>query len=683
LDRNCFDDDAWNIEGLKGTSGSKFLYFTQLGVAPRNHYPNHIRIRGGSADIPKKLLLREPFRSFTKALLSYLYGWEQSSAFLIQLSAFRYLEAALLELNSCTCPTTTTPEVLNRACTLLAMEGFSDITVYNIGKQLQIIYGHMVDLGLVAIPDSWTTSISTPQSNLSRVGKQFDQTRHKRLPSPLALNALASIFNSTTNNSSEVFASSLCALMLCSPDRSVEALYAPKDIFISDWIDPKTGEVGAGLRWFPAKGAAPMVKTVIPSMRDIAVRAVDNLLRLSEPARKLAKWYEKNPCKIYLPPHLEHLRNKVRINQYETHAILFGEKEENPTRSDFTRSRIWLDANNVPRVSARLGPEQGTTTAFADLENSVLARLPHGFPVMDSDTGMRYSEALCLARVSEFDTRAGSPMQCCFDRINYNTFQRLLKSQRTTKSIFERLGYQDEDGKFLSLTSNMLRHYLNTLVRQSGTLTEEDIAEWSGRRSVRQNATYNHESDRDVIAKLREAVGNPILAVGPLANIDNRVFIKRDEFANIKVITSHTTEIGYCIHDYAQSPCQVHQDCINCNEQICVKGDTRAEHNLRKSKVELTQLQVQAKAAFSAEVLGAAEWFSYQSKTLERVNQLIAIIDDPDVPQGSVIQISGVVPPSRLAMADEKRHLLIQPVSKLISSLDEVHSLLKKMDQKK
>ena len=88
-----------------------------------------------------------------------------------------------------------------------------------------------------------------------------------------------------------------------------------------------------------------------------------------------------------------------------------------------------------------------------------------------------------------------------------------------------------------------------------------------------------------------------------------------------------------------------------------MKGDTRAEENLRKTKAELTLLQEQARQAFSEEMLGAAEWFAYQSKTLSRVNDLIAILDDPDVPAGAVIQLSGVISPSRLTMADEARKI--------------------------
>jgi hypothetical protein len=195
----------------------------------------------------------------------------------------------------------------------------------------------------------------------------------------------------------------------------------------------------------------------------------------------------------------------------------------------------WLDSNNVPRISTK----RGSSVSFKDLERAVLKQLPAGFPIMDSETGMRYSEALCLARKGEFHALS-IPSQCCFDKVSYGVLQRALKTSSPTKqSVFERRGYMDKDRKYLHLSTHMLRHYLNTLVRHSGLLTEDEIAVWSGRMSVRQNTAYNHESDRDVITKLRDAVGDPSRSVGPFSNIDNRIFIRRDEFANIKIITAH------------------------------------------------------------------------------------------------------------------------------------------------
>lgn len=670
LDSNNFDGGAWSVEGLVGrVQNRSFVYFSQLGISPNDHQGG-TQVSGVPAKIPEELLLREPFLSFAKSLLAYMHCWKKTVCLGGRVIAFRYLEASLYELNGTTCPTATTPEVLNRACRLAA-DMVSISTSYNIGKQLEIIYRYMVGLELVAFPSDWVNPLPHSQSDRIRVGKQFDEERKKKLPSPLVLESLASIFNSNNNDPREIFTTSVCALLLCSPDRSVEVLQAPLDVIAPDWTDPETGEVGTALRWFPAKGGRPMTKTVIPSMREIAIRAVDRLRQLGAPARELARWYEQNPNRMFLPPHLEYLREREQLHLNEVFAILFGGKVCKVTKDERVSVRSWLIVRAVP-----LQKKGVLTVTYKDLEQAVLAELPKGFPVMDPVTGVRYSEALCVVRAGEFDIRKKSPTQCCFNRVKYIQLYSFLKSKGNAQSIFERRGLRDENGDFLFLTSHMLRHYLNTLIRQSGKLTEEEIAQWSGRKSINQNATYNHQSDRDVISKLRGAVGDPSKSIGPFANIDNRIFLRRDEFASVKIITAHTTEFGYCVHDYAQSPCQMHQDCMHCDEQVCIKGDVRAEENLRKTRVELLKLQEDAYAAFTEDVLGAAEWFAYQRKTLERVDQLIAILDNPEVPSGAVIQLSGVVPPSRLVMAEKTRNLQIKPISNTIKSIDDVHGLL-------
>lgn len=672
---NRFHDDAWNIEGLGQKGGNtRFLYFTKSGVTPKKFFPNGQRSKACPAEIPKQLLLSKPFRNFTKAMIAYLHVWEKGTNLACRIAALRHLETALNYVHRSTCPTLTTPEVLNQACRL-ATETVGNETAYDRGKQLEMVHRYMVKLGIVKVPDEWKCPIKPPHQLRIGVGVEFDAKRQKKLPKPQALEALASIFNSDSSDKRDIFATSVCALMLCDPARSVEILFSPKDILAPDWIDPDSGEIGACLRWYPAKGSAPMIKTVIPSMREVAIRAVDNLLKLSEPARALAEWYEQHPDHIYLPQHLEYLRQYEWLTLDEIYSILFG--GEIAKRSEIQRNRVraWMKSLEVPyRPIKGLRSEQ-KPVRFNDLQRAVIRKLPSGFPIMDPKTGLRYSEALCVARIGEFDYRACAS-QCCFDRINYGILSRALRSKGNVKSIFEMRDLRDENGELLFLNTHMLRHYLNTLVRQSGLLTEEEIAHWSGRKKIFQNATYNHQSDRDVITKLRNAVGNTDKSIGPFRNIDNRVFIRREEFANIKIITAHTTEFGYCIHDYAQSPCQVHQDCMNCNEQACIKGDLRAEENLRKLQIELKRLQDDVRAAFDEEVLGAAEWYAYQSKTLDRVNQLIAIIDDPEVPIGAVVQLEGVVPPSRIAMAETTRQFHSNSIGQPITSVKEVQNML-------
>lgn len=161
----------------------------------------------------------------------------------------------------------------------------------------------MTESRIVAIPSVWKSHLDKPIGN-RRSGKEFDAARNKKLPNPAALNGLAHIFNHPKDNA-DIAITSMCALLLCDPDRVVEVITGPLDCIAREGVDV-TGNLikGLCLRWYPAKGAEPTLKPVIPSMAEVARRAIGNLQKLGEPARELARWYEINPTRIYLPAHL-------------------------------------------------------------------------------------------------------------------------------------------------------------------------------------------------------------------------------------------------------------------------------------------------------------------------------------------------------------------------------------------
>ena len=86
----------------------------------------------------------------------------------------------------------------------------------------------------------------------------------------------------------------------------------------------------------------------------------------------------------------------------------------------------------------------------------------------------------------------------------------------------------------------------------------------------------------------------------------------------------------------------MYRDCINCAEQECVKGDAHKEANLRRLKDETEYLLDRARTALNAEEFGADTWVKHQSLTLERINALLGIMEDPDVPIGSRIRLNNV-----------------------------------------
>ncbi len=185
----------------------------------------------------------------------------------------------------------------------------------------------------------------------------------------------------------------------------------------------------------------------------------------------------------------------------------------------------------------------------------------------------------------------------------------------------------------------------------------QQILPGSGRLDVRQNEAYDHVTADQMVAKIRESIGDQTLMFGPLAKLPKNIPLSRDEFARLKIPTAHTTDLGFCVHDYTMTPCERHADCINCNEHVCVKGDEGKTMRVRRRLEEANQLLSRAEEAKTQGYYGADRWMEHHQKTVQRLAQLTDIFDNPAVAVGAVIQLADVpiVPWSGVEQALEER----------------------------
>ncbi len=237
------------------------------------------------------------------------------------------------------------------------------------------------------------------------------------------------------------------------------------------------------------------------------------------------------------------------------------------------------------------------------------------------------------------------------------------------------------------MTPHQFRHWLNTLA-QKGGLSQLDIAKWSGRLDIRQNQAYDHISADEMIEMTREAIGNEELMSGPLSNIDDikkKVVISRDEFARLKVQTAHVTEFGVCIHDFTMTPCQLYRNCMSCTEHFCIKGDIVRTDRIRQRKKDTEILLERAKNAQKEDHYGANRWVESHSMDFEILTNTCNILDNTDIPDGSIIQLSNIPVMSPIEHASRRRfenHEVEhdQADSKPID-LDEMRKLLNNMGE--
>ena len=628
-----FDDDVWAVGqalALKGKNHEQRLVFSNWHTA--------------SSSSPASMA--EPFLSFAKSYLRYQHGARRSKAIAGRLAALRALEAALTEHGLEANPVACQPDVLNRAAQLLK-ERFSPAVAYRYGSQLQLVAEFLNKHGLTSLGFAWRHPLKRPEEG-ARVGREFDERRHEKMPSPASLHALAKVFHLATDPC-DVLVSAMAAIMCAAPDRINEVLTLRIDCETSQAVH-STNESAYGLRWWPSKGAEPMIKWVVNSMAGVVQEAIQKTRRATDEARAVARWYEANPKRLYLPPDLEGLRRRERLTMQEIGQVLFVRQV------DRTVPRTWCNTYGISVVTEG----RRSTASFADVEAAVIRMLPRGFPVADAERGLLYSEALFLVRVNELHSTK-TPYRCAIDLVEQgDVYQRLgARSETGVASIFDKLGLTEDDGTSIRLKSHQFRHYLNTLA-QTGGLSQLDIAKWSGRRDVRQNNAYNHVSDRDVLALVREAEGVARPMFGPVARGYRGSLIPRDEFDRLRLQSAHTTDYGYCVHDFTMLPCQQHMDCINCEEEVCIKGrDPEKEANIRQLQRETALLLQIAKDAVEEGDAGADRWVEHQQLTLARADQLCAILDDDRVPAGAVIRLSNLEAPSRIE--DALRRRLEQP----------------------
>jgi hypothetical protein len=587
---------------------------------------------GGSARNPAEPL-SEPFGAFVKAYIRYTYGLRPTKTVGVKIAALRALEVALADYMVWEIDT----GILNEAARIIR-ERWDSNRASNCGGYIEELAEFLDKHQMTAHELAWRNPIPLKKNHLLDLSLESAKKRSDQLPSKAALDALPSIFRSAEGTADRIL-TGIIGLLVAAPERISEVLTLPVKCEVDE--DGKYG-----IAWRPVKGGEPTVKWIIPSMVDVVREAVKRLREATEPAREVARWYEKNPDKLYLPPELEHLRSKGEITRWDIAEICGSEWNTSPHTQT-------LKLKPVPKYAFR----NAHAYAFKDLEDALLAQIPTGFPIYDDRTGMKFSEALCAMRLNEL-----SPSRSTYPGVlqhitivHVNAFLGAGQETRVS-SLFERHGFTEPDGSPIVVTSHAFRHWLNTIA-QKGGLSDIDIARWSGRKSLKQNQAYNHITAEEFMATIKGIAdgAGEIKVFGPIGEIAPQDPVARAEFMKMQIPAAHTTDLGFCSHDFAMTPCQIHGDCGNCSEHTFVKGDARQKANV-EIRIEETEIALErARSAAESGKPGSDRWTVHQLQTIERLKKMKAIHEDDSVPDGSIVQLSTPDMPSEIRISVEKR----------------------------
>jgi len=574
-------------------------------------------------------------------------------------SAFRILEAVLLKLHGNANPAGIDMVVLDQSAQMIR-DYYEQDTGYRTGQTLMVVAKFLSEKKLIPTDlSSWKSPLSAAANLQKQIGKEAEIERLKKMPDPRALDALAEIFAHDFNprdpaHHKDIYTTSVSAMLLAAPSRGQEVHDLPEDLEVEE--PDQTGAMQYGFRYFAGKGYGADIKWIPEVMVPTAKLAVQRLREMTADARNLA---------LYIEQQLEdRKRDPNSPLHFYRHANCPDVADDEPLTVEQVSQALGLTNDPDAVKKQGLSTRSGVYT-LDSLWPMILAKQPAGFPWLNKEKGIKYSEALfCMFAKQLHSGLATSPIILWAPTLPiYNADVTTVKDQR---SIFRRYGYLDEHGEPLRITSHQFRHYLNTLGNQ-GNMTSEEIAKWSGRADIKQNSVYNHETEFERVDKAKKALrrGDGSFAVigsarsEPLPDngsttgqgvVHWNVALKPKPVScsDLDLMprgANHVTLWGTCEHDFLFSPCEKFGDCLNCNEHHCIKSaGTDDQERLSRIKEVLSEVEKEyegAQAACDAGYPGAQQWQKSQSLYRDRIRQLVRILEDDSVPDGAVVRLTG------------------------------------------
>ncbi|HIF9375938.1 TPA: integrase [Photobacterium damselae] len=426
----------------------------------------------------------------------------------------------------------------------------------------------------------------------------------------------------------------------------------------SDELDLNATIRVKGLKWYSGKEFGHAHKWIPTCMYGVVDTAVKRLQAQSESARKFAKMLEDSS---HFPRHefCPDVPEDQLLTKDEVAMALGLDLSRYGDLSNAKNLKKWQTASN--QLLKRKGvARKNYQVTLRDLNLILRNELPESFPYIPFVKGnghvkIKWSEALyagfanCLdATKSNISTELFIPT---INTLNEDLAPTKKKNKTTgelsagTLSIFQRWGQGH-----LSMTSHQIRHMLDTMAAVNG-MDGEQRANWAMRSDPRHNRYYDHTTPEEYGADFIEDQETELISQGLMTNprteikqIQVQVATPRtlQELNTKATLSAHTNEFGMCVTSYMAEPCTKYRDCINCDKQICEKGDDgKCERIRNRLKYENKLLKMDKKAVDDG-IQGAMQFYERRKLTTERCEQLLAMMEDPSIEDGSLIRLRSV-----------------------------------------
>jgi hypothetical protein len=495
-------------------------------------------------------------------------------------------------------------------------------TAYSMGTKLGLIADAVNRYQVSKVRIAYTNPNPRVEDELRLIDDEARARGAKKMASDEEIDAIIemSLRVREIGEDPDVIHAAAAELLMCAPWRINEALGLLVDCERRDANE--NGEPRLGLAYGGSKGFEPSIKWIPTAMRPIAERALADIRRISEPSRQVAKFMEEHPGRAWLP-------EPWRLANPETRATT-GDLAAMIGLSSTVAALQWAKGKGIPVVE-RCG-FQGLFR-LSDIESAILKmqpKLPPGSPPLSS--------YLFLIPLRFNSTRNEQNRMSVVGFVTDGSVRDFLVGRLPGRSVFERLKICDAGGKPYSVRSHKFRHFHNTRA-QEGRLSQLDIARWSGRKDMTQNAVYDHTGGMPLARTMREMLKSDAMK-GPIAETFAALpAVDREDFLKSRLSTAHLTEIGMCIQDWSLAPCPNHGACAGCGDHLVIKGDPKRKDAAKKLLEAHEHMLADAQAEASDGTFGASNWVEHNSKLVDGLRRIVAVHEDNTIPDGRPVQV--------------------------------------------
>ncbi|MFA0012611.1 hypothetical protein AB4391_04525 [Vibrio lentus] len=523
-----------------------------------------------------------------------------------------------------------------------------------------------------------TPSLRLPNVNYKENIENAVSRSKSRLPDKKSVLAAGRIFNEIIPNEKGAidcytdirrqFVAGMLSISFSSPNRAAaEQLY-----LANQELKSKPVKGGDGVKttvymldWQGSKGFSNWQKHMFNQMAPMLRRTLNFFNKACEPARILCRFFEapQAPLKVIIgkysvkgkPVCLERA-----TTLWELGGILgFYERFEQGNRSKIQNIEGFpyhMDPNRILNLEEKLSflqrklgkyPSSNTaidkalpvelrgTQTLQQLQGSFIRyvkRVVPQFPYRQHLNGnsVHLAQALFVFTGAQVYSSSGKSLSnsvFMIEPYNLSSMYNYLLHEYFTKS-----GYDES----FSMTAHQPRHFMNTMCQEVG-LSDEIIAEFSGRKNVTSNAVYNHQTEEERHAQIVDLHGGPSFEVN---------VITAAEYTNLVGRAAADTGVGLCLQSLTESPCTFFNDfeenCIGCSKSAYCKGDQSSLIKMQKDlliqEARLSDSSLNKNLSIN---LISQRWFKLHFSKVERYKALIDLMQNDEIPDGSLIRPLG------------------------------------------